>query len=167
MDAAAVKFREKGFSGIGVDAIASHADVTTGAIYSQFQSKDALFYEVTEEGLQRLAAGLERFKESKSEDWIAQFATYYLSKEHVEAVGTGCGLPTLSIDVGRADKSAQQAFNEGLHQAASVISTDSEEQKKAMLVLATLLGAVVLARATGNDQLRRDLLEAFLHSLDT
>ncbi|NJO32900.1 MAG: helix-turn-helix transcriptional regulator [Rhodospirillales bacterium] len=60
LTAAAVKFREDGFSGVGVNAIAASAQVTSGAIYSHFGSKDALFSEVVEGGRRRqgLAARL-------------------------------------------------------------------------------------------------------------
>lgn len=166
IDAAAIKFRENGFSGVGVDAIASQAQVTTGAIYNQFQSKDRLFAEVVEEGLQRLVAGLEHIKEEGSEDWVAQFASYYLSKNHVASVGIGCCLPTLSFDVARADEQSKLVFTEGLEKVVGVISEEHGTPQKAMLIIASLLGSVVLARATGNGKLRDDLLQEILNSLD-
>jgi len=55
LDAATVLFAETGFSGTSVAAIAKHAGVTTGAIYSNFAGKDELFAAVVERHMQRQA----------------------------------------------------------------------------------------------------------------
>lgn len=46
LDAAYLQFRQKGFSRVNVDEIASSADVTKRTLYSHFSSKDALLEEV-------------------------------------------------------------------------------------------------------------------------
>jgi AcrR family transcriptional regulator len=46
LDAAAQVFARKGFSGASVEEIAEHAGYSTGALYSNFGSKDELFLEL-------------------------------------------------------------------------------------------------------------------------
>jgi TetR/AcrR family transcriptional repressor of nem operon len=158
--AAAVKFREDGLSGVGVNAIAASAQVTSGAIYSHFGSKGALFSEVAESGMRRLIAGLERFKAGGDTDWLLDFIRYYLSAEHVGNVGGGCGLPTLSADVTRIDQDTKAIYRAGLLKAAAVISDDTGKQASAVLLLSSLMGAVIISRATGDDELRQELQDA-------
>lgn len=160
LDAAAVKFREDGYAAVGVNAIAAAAKVTSGAIYSQFESKDALFGDVVEEGMQRLIAGLETFKAQGDDGWLQQFVDFYLGADHVRNAGTGCGLPALSVDVSRSDDEARAVYTEHLLKAARVVSADDRHRPQALLLLSALLGAVVVSRATGDDGLRRELLGA-------
>jgi TetR/AcrR family transcriptional regulator, transcriptional repressor for nem operon len=160
LGAAAVKFRENGFTGVGINAIAATAEVTSGAIYSQFASKDALFNEVVEAGMRRLIAGLERFKAEGGEDWVLTFIRYYLGAEHVGNVGGGCGLPTLSGDVTRSDQEAKAVYRARLLEAAAVIADKPDQKASAVLLLSSLLGAVILARASGDDDLRQGLSDA-------
>ena len=157
---AAIKFREAGFSGVGVNAIAASAQVTSGAIYSHFGSKDALFSEVVKGGMRRLIAGLERFKAGGDKDWPLDFICYYLGAEHVGNVGGGCGLPTLSADVTRIDQDTKALYRARLLEAAAVISDDKGKQAAALLLLSSLLGAVIVCRASGNDDLRQELQDA-------
>lgn len=157
---AAIKFREAGFSGVGVNAIAASAQVTSGAIYSHFGSKDALFSEVVKGGMRRLIAGLERFKAGGDKDWLLDFICYYLGAEHVGNVGGGCGLPTLSADVTRIDQDTKALYRARLLEAAAVISDDKGKQAAALLLLSSLLGAVIVCRASGNDDLRQELQDA-------
>lgn len=160
LDAAAIRFREEGFAGVGVNAIASAAEVTSGAIYSQFGSKGALFDEIVDEGMQRFISGLERFKERGDKDWLAQFIAYYLGTEHVGNVGGGCGLPTLSVDVARAGEGAQAVYMERILDAVNIVSDDDRDRRATLLLLASLLGGVILARATNDEHVREDLLAA-------
>ncbi len=162
LNAAAIKFREKGSSGVGVNAIASAADVTSGAIYSQFASKDALFGVVVGEAMERLVAGLERFKAEGSDDWLIALVEYYLSAEHVANVGGGCGFPSLSVDVGRSDDATRAEYADALQRAVAVVTRDQDKRSSALLVLSSLLGAVTLSRATGDDALRQAMLKEVL-----
>jgi AcrR family transcriptional regulator len=56
LDAAAALFRARGFHGTSIRDIAAAADMTPGAIYSHFVSKNALLLAVYEEGIERIAA---------------------------------------------------------------------------------------------------------------
>jgi TetR/AcrR family transcriptional repressor of nem operon len=161
LDSAAIKFRECGQEGAGVGDIASSADVTTGAIYKQFESKDALFTTVVEEAMQRLVAGLQQSKDGGNDEWLAEFVSHYLSSERVELVGLGCGLPVLTPDISRASEDVKAVFNDGLNDTVCVMMENVGERSisegDALLILASILGSVILARASGKDDIREKL----------
>lgn len=64
LDAAARAFAQRGFHGASVEAIAAEAGLSTGAVYSNFKSKEDLFLTLYEERLatraQELRAAAER-----------------------------------------------------------------------------------------------------------
>ncbi|MGO5074770.1 TetR/AcrR family transcriptional regulator [Clostridium sporogenes] len=51
LEAAIMKFTEKGFEKTSLREIASAADLTTGAIYHHFKNKDELFYHAVKEAM--------------------------------------------------------------------------------------------------------------------
>lgn len=166
IDAAGRVFRENGEAGSGVDAVATAAGVTSGAVYRQFGSKDDLFETVVADGMDRLVDFLAASRNKGGDAWIRDVIDFYVGKKHVGDPGGGCLLPTLSLDVSREGAGSRDAYNEGLARALAVITGDRAAsdmtETRAAHLLASLLGAVILSRATGNDALRQDLQKALL-----
>jgi len=168
-------FRERGLDGIGVDAVAAAAGVTSGAIYRSFGSKEKLFEAVVEEGVERLLRGVSRLQQADPATWPAALADWYLGADHVGDPGGGCLLPTLSPDVSRGSEAARRIVEEGLRRVALQVAArpaggaataDGEgELPPAGLppdwaVLSLLVGAVLLSRAAGTGATGREILEA-------
>src|SRR5260370_2559878 len=63
--AASRLFRERGIEGTGVDSISAAADLTHGAMYSQFGSKEAIAVEALRSALAGSRRGLLRQLEKK------------------------------------------------------------------------------------------------------
>ncbi len=166
IDAAGRVFRENGEAGGGVDAVAAAAGVTSGAVYRQFGAKEALFETVIADGMDRLASFLAAARDKDGDAWIRDVIDYYVGPSHVGDAGGGCLLPTLSLDISRGDDGARDAYNDGLARAIAVLTDDRTgpgmAEPRAAHLLASLLGAVILARATGDDGLRDDLRKALL-----
>src|SRR5438046_6885247 len=108
--AAGILFRENGLAATGVDAIAGRVKQTSGAFYAHFASKAEVFSGAIAEGFVRLLAGIARTPRAGDVRWAARFAAGYLSRAHCDAVGTGCLLPTLTLDVARATKNERALF---------------------------------------------------------
>src|SRR5687767_15901928 len=53
LDAAARVFARRGFHGASVEAVSEEAGFSTGAVYSNFESKEELFLSLYEERIQR------------------------------------------------------------------------------------------------------------------
>ncbi len=74
MASACEEFLEKGFLGTSLNAIAARADLSKGAIYSYFKSKDDLFYNLVEKSIIYLKDYMDRkLSEENSLDWINNF----------------------------------------------------------------------------------------------
>src|SRR5690349_714182 len=95
---AARLFRERGLSGVGVDALTEAAGLTYGSLYSQFGSKERLAAEALAHALASSPA--HRVSESE-ESALARFVSRYLSARHRDAPGHGCALAALGGEVPR------------------------------------------------------------------
>ena len=149
---AARLFRLRGHAGTNIDDIMLAAGLTRGAFYAHFTSKDALFAEIVRMGhglLPKLRAG-------KS----AAVLDAYLDRESLGATAQGCALAALAGDVARAPLAARLAYANVLH---GVIAELARGRKRALDADATavailLVGAVILARASGDTRLSDWLL---------
>lgn len=167
LDAAGREFRARGFGGVGVDALAKAAGVTSGAFYSHFRSKAEAFRAVTVAGLERLRKGVAHFRGTYGENWLDAFVTYYLSPGHRQEVADSCALPSLSSGVGRADESTRAAYEAELLQVAAAVANGmagagegtAAQREAAWPVLAQLVGGVLLARAVQDEVLAREIAD--------
>jgi TetR/AcrR family transcriptional regulator, transcriptional repressor for nem operon len=153
--AAARTFRERGYAGVGVDELSKQAGVTSGSFYKHFGGKSDAFLEVVKAGIDRVAKRVRSVKSSSSKDpaggWVNDFATLHSSKEHLRSTGLGCNLPTLSVEVARADEDAKRAFEESINNAIAEMTSDEpfDDQggrERAIAVLSVLTGAMAIAR---------------------
>ncbi|HEX5258938.1 MAG TPA: TetR/AcrR family transcriptional regulator [Sphingomicrobium sp.] len=151
-------FREKGYAGVGVDELSQGAGVTSGSFYKHFGSKSDAFLEVVRAGVERVAKRVRSLKAGKSNprDWVNEFATIHSSKEHLRSVGLGCNLPTLSVEVARADGDAKKAFEQSISKAIGEMAggepfaEGADAEARAVAFLSVLTGAMVIARAVRN-----------------
>ncbi|MEI7711900.1 MAG: helix-turn-helix domain-containing protein [Rhodospirillales bacterium] len=158
LTAAARLFRERGLSGAGVDALASAAGLTHGSLYSQFGSKESLAAEAFGHAL---AMGAERMEEARTlEDYTAR----YLSGDHRERRGDGCALAALAGEMPRMSGSIRHRFTDAVRAIAQRIARmlpgRRASEDEALFVLATMLGALSLARAVDDPDLSDRILTA-------
>lgn len=153
VEAAGRGFRKGGFGGIGVDGLAKEAGVTSGAFYVHFGSKSAAFREAVADGMAGVKAGVIYFQTEHASRWWSEFVRFYLGTKRSCDLAESCTLQSLSPEVARSDDSARAAFEAGLLEVAQVVttgpvSTDAPtDMDSALAALATLVGAVTLARA--------------------
>src|SRR5690348_8595427 len=105
---AARLFRERGLSGVGVDALAGAAGLTHGSLYSQFGSKERLAAEALSHALAGNSAKVEAARS------LAGYVERYLSTEHRDGPGGGCALAALGGEVPRQGPAVRQSFTQGL-----------------------------------------------------
>ncbi|MEZ5658329.1 MAG: helix-turn-helix domain-containing protein [Burkholderiaceae bacterium] len=116
LSAAAKLFREKGFSGVGMDALADEAGLSHGSLYSQFGSKAGLAAEALEHALNTNAEHLSGMR--TFEDYVAR----YLCAEHRDRPGDGCALAALGGDVSREGPDVRRRFTSAVRQIAHRIA---------------------------------------------
>jgi TetR/AcrR family transcriptional regulator, transcriptional repressor for nem operon len=168
--AAARLFRERGIGATGVDSITEAADLTHGAVYSQFGSKEAITIESV-----RLA-----FKDSRR-TWLRTLTRRgrkkaltaiiesYLSDAHRDSPGTGCVIAALGGEISRQPRSVRDAFTEefklGLEFLRELAATGDNplNEGEALAAFASMVGALILARAvsdrTLSDQIMTDAIK--------
>lgn len=154
--AAARSFRAGGFGGIGVDGLSKEAGVTSGAFYKHFGSKSEAFRESVVQGVNDVIAGVQRMQAEHGKSWWSQFVHFYLHEKRKCSLTESCGLQSLSAEVARADDESRSAFTQELLLVARAMadgprgSGAPETIEEAYAALATLVGAVTLARAVND-----------------
>ena len=94
-------FRSRGFGGLGVDALAQDAGVTSGAFYAHFKSKTDAFREAVTTGLGELQTGIEQTRARLGHRWRASFIRFYLGNRRTCDLAESCALQSLSGEVAR------------------------------------------------------------------
>ena len=164
---AARLFRERGLSGVGVDALTEAAGLTHGSLYSQFGSKERLAAEALAHALASSPA--HRLSESEEADLgsdLDRFVSSYLSARHRDAPGHGCALAALGGEVPRQGLAVRQAFTQGLRAIVARLATvlparrHQAPEDEALAVAATLVGGLILARAVDDASLSDRILAA-------
>jgi TetR/AcrR family transcriptional repressor of nem operon len=159
LDEAARLFRERG-AGVGVDALTQAAGLTHGSLYSQFGSKDRLMAEAIQHGYDKNAARADGVK--RIEDAVAG----YLSPYHRENAGSGCFMAALGCDMPRQSANVRRTFTEivrrNIARLASLLRAGDERQREedTLARVATMVGAMVLARAVDDPELSDRILAA-------
>src|SRR3982751_864383 len=105
VEAAAQRFRERGFEGIGVADLMKAAGLTHGGFYGHFSSKDDLIAQAL---AHTFAAG-----SSGGED-LRAYVDAYLSRRHRDDAGGGCPTASLAAAARHQTPAARSAMAEGL-----------------------------------------------------
>jgi TetR/AcrR family transcriptional repressor of nem operon len=146
-------FRKRGYGGIGVDGLAKEAEVTSGALYGHFASKEAAFKEAVVAGIDELRQGVEAVRAEHGAKWIEVFVDFYLGHKRVCELGESCALQSLTPEVQRADSATRAAFEAEMLLVARAVAdglsgtSAARKMERAWALLAILSGGVTLARA--------------------
>jgi TetR/AcrR family transcriptional repressor of nem operon len=159
--AAAQLFRERGVNGISVADLMKSIGLTTGGFYKQFPSKEALIVEAAQAAFGDLDQLLAEFDAAHGDHDTARGALvdFYLSAEHRDQPGTGCPTAGFAGDVARESTAGEvrEKYAAGVEAFAAWLSTDTDD---GLPMVATLVGAILLARATAGTGLSEKILES-------
>jgi len=161
--AAARSFRKGGFGGIGVDGLSKEAGVTSGAFYVHFGSKAEALKESVVQGVNDVILGVRQMQTQHGKAWWSEFVKFYLHEKRKCALTESCGLQSLSAEVARADEASRSAFTQELLLVARAIvdgpkgSDAPDTIEDAYAALATLVGAVTLARAVNDPAIAKKI----------
>ena len=157
LEAAGRGFRKGGFGGIGVDGLAKEAGLTSGAFYVHFDSKAHAFRESVAQGMAELKGGVQYFQEQHGRNWWPEFVRFYLSAKRTCDLSQSCTLQTMPPEVARADEASRATFEAALREVAQALLEGPVSPgaprtlEAACAALASLVGAVTLARAVGSE----------------
>jgi len=166
LDAAATLFRETGFDGIGLSDIMKAAGLTHGGFYGHFGSKEDLEAQALSLALARSVTDWSQLVDSAAARPLAALAGQYLSPDHRENVGEGCPFAALGSDTARRGERVRSAFTAGLEPFLALLSnviprrSKAQRRRKAIAILAEMVGAMILARAVNDPALSDEILAA-------
>jgi TetR/AcrR family transcriptional regulator, transcriptional repressor for nem operon len=152
-------FREQG-THVSVADLMKASGLTHGGFYKQFASKEALIDEATAHAFDELTRlrndGLEQHAGQRDAAQRALIDTY-LSVEHRDSAADGCPAAALAGDMARepGDREARRVYTEGVRDFAQWLATEDQD---GITRLCTMLGALVLARATKDSPLSEEIL---------
>ncbi|WP_329455194.1 TetR/AcrR family transcriptional regulator [Streptomyces sp. NBC_01497] len=161
--------KENGFHGVGVDALASAAKVTSGALYSNFANKEALFEEVVSTQLGLEFAGLADTEPTERRRLLGEILRLYLSDLHRKDPANGCVMPSLSSDVARSGDSVRDAYRRQVSDLVAVLApalpgAPHEQEAAAWSLVASIVGAITVARALPAGAPAQAVLDATLET---
>jgi TetR/AcrR family transcriptional regulator, transcriptional repressor for nem operon len=159
--------KESGFHAVGVDALAASAQVTSGALYSNFANKESVLEEVVAAQLGIEFADLADLEPAERRRALGEVLHLYLSNQHRDDPGHGCVMPALSTDVARASDPVREAYQHRITDVVAAFTpamhgTDGERRQQAWTLLASIVGAITIARALPSGDQAQAILDAVL-----
>jgi len=165
-------FREKGLDGIGVDALMKGAGLTHGGFYANFESKEDLMAQACEHALAELVTRWGKVVGGANGDPLATVVTGYLSARHRDDPRNGCVLAALGADLARKSPAVRHGVTEGMRRFIELLTrivpgrSRAARRKRALALYASLVGAMVLARAVDDPALSTEILQALAASAE-
>ena len=171
VEIAAQKFRELGFDGIGVADLMKSAGMTHGGFYGHFASKEDLMAQACSRAIDGSLAALNELSEHGGDNALSIIASTYLSPQHRDRPGDGCVLAALGAEAARHGSPIRGAFTRGVRSTidllARLVQGKSKRAKRdrALAIYASMIGALVLARAVDDPELSEEVLQSVLASI--
>jgi len=143
------------------------AGLTHGGFYGHFGSKEDLEAQALSLALARSVTDWSQLVVDRTAARpLAALAGQYLSPDHRENVGEGCPLAALGADTARSGERVRSAFTAGLEPFLELLSnvipgrSKAQRRRKAIAILAEMVGAIILARAVNDPALSDEILAA-------
>jgi TetR/AcrR family transcriptional repressor of nem operon len=160
VDAAAKAIRGHGIGGVSIPKLMKRVGLTHGGFYVHFKDKDELVAAAVLEAAER--TGQRVFRDQPS---LEASLRLYLSEQHLEEPTTGCVVAALGTDAPRQAAPVRRAFAEAarglLFLLEKKLHPDSRKghlSDDTLLRGASMIGALVLGRAVGDESLARRIL---------
>jgi len=172
--AAARAIRRSGYDGTGVADIMKEVGLTHGGFYAHFASREAMLAEAADRaGAESVSNLLRVAATAPKREALRSMVRAYLSKEHVDGAETGCPVAALGSDTPRQAPKVRRAATRRIKEMIDVVSQHWPNQKDpnvsehALLTVATMVGALILARAVDDPKLSKAFREASLKHFDS
>lgn len=172
VEAASRAIRRSGYDGTGVADIMKEAGLTHGAFYAHFESREAMLAEAADRAGAGVNAAASRLLATvPSEDALRTLIEAYLSKAHIEGIETGCPVSALGSEMPRQSPEVRRAATLRIKEMIDLVARQMPDwgqpaaHERALVTAATMVGALVLARAVDEPHLSEQLRRATLQKL--
>ena len=171
VEVAARALRRNGYSGIGVADVMQQAGLTHGGFYAHFASRDALLAEAIERAGRDSAAEMDRriqASQARGHSALRALVNAYLSEAHLQGVEGGCVVAALSSEMPRQSPTLLAPSTDrvrGLVEMVQRALPEGGTPEQAMVIAATLVGTMQLARTLGSPTQGKAMLVAARNAL--
>ena len=169
---AARVIRRSGYSGAGVADIMKEAGLTHGGFYAHFDSREGMLAEAADRaGADGMAVMARMAAAAPPRKALEAMLRAYLSKEHVEGVETGCAVAALGSELPRQSPRVRRAATRRIKEMIDLVGRQSPDwgqpgaHERALVTVATALGALVMARAVDDPKFASAVRDAALKHL--
>ncbi|WP_395678046.1 TetR/AcrR family transcriptional regulator [Inquilinus sp.] len=167
---AAKRFREDGVEATGVATLMADAGLTHGGFYAHFPSKEALVAAACAEGFGESQRRLRKtVEQSPAGERLAAMAESYLSPSHRDHPGQGCIAAAIGPEIARHPAETRAEFTRGLqdlvNMAETALAADGGDPAAAAQAVATMVGALILARGASDEALSDRFLESGMQAI--
>ena len=171
IEAAAERFRARGFDGVAIAEIMEAAGLTHGGFYGHFESKDDLLAQACTNAFGEKTTMWRRMFQRSAGERLSVVAKRYLNATHQRDPAHGCPLPALAAETARQPGPVRRAFTTGFLAMVDVLTTAAGrsapiDRERAIVAWSTLTGAMLLARAVDDEKLAKEVLAAAARSLE-
>jgi AcrR family transcriptional regulator len=174
--AAARAIRRSGYDGTGVADIMKKVGLTHGGFYAHFASREAMLAEAVDRaGAESVATLTGVAAAAPPQEALRSMIRAYLSKQHVENAETGCPVAALGSETPRQASRVRRAATRRIKEMIDVVARHSPDPgvgepgayQHALVTVATMIGALVLARAVDDPKLSEALRAASVKHFDS
>jgi TetR/AcrR family transcriptional regulator, transcriptional repressor for nem operon len=172
VETAARAIRRSGYDGTSVADIMKEAGLTHGGFYAHFSSREAMLAEAADRaGAEAVATSARVAANAPSEQALHWLLSAYLSEEHVKNTEIGCPVAALGSEMPRQAPEVRRAATRRIKEMIDVIARQSPNwgqpgaHEQSLVTAATMVGALVMARAVDDSKLSDALLKASLKHL--
>jgi TetR/AcrR family transcriptional regulator, transcriptional repressor for nem operon len=171
LDVATRLFRERGIDGIGVADLMKSAGLTHGGFYGHFDSKEDLVAQACGRAVQKMRDNWIKVLDQTSGDPIHALANIYLAAKHRDNAGRGCTVAALGSEIARQSTAVRHIVTEELKPFIDYLSaivpgrSTSLRRQRAIALYASLVGAIVIARAVDDTAFSNETLHAVANGI--
>lgn len=164
--AASRRFRDRGSEGVPIAELMRDLGLTHGGFYRHFRGKEQLFDEALAESFAQARAKLKAAADqAPAGHKLEAIINTYLTAGHCANPADGCPIAALATEIARRRKSARSTLDRAVRDYAAAFArfmpgeTSAGRERTALVLFASMAGALTLARATSDETLRRTILE--------
>ncbi len=169
LETAARAIRRSGYSGTGVADIMKEAGLTHGGFYAHFASRDEMLAEAASlAGAETIAIVEQVFAKAPKEQRLWALMNAYLSSEHTANIEMGCALAALGSEMHRQAPEVRAASTRRIKEMIRLVQDQLPDQSQstahdaALLMISTMVGTLMLARAVDDPELSDAFRQAAL-----
>lgn len=167
--AAGRRLKQDGIDGSGIATVMSDANLTNGAFYAHFGSKNDLVANVITDQLEQQRAAVSALPADR--DSLECCIRSYLSTEHRDNQAEGCPTAALLSEIGRCDGVVRDAYSAGAQSIVKEIAlhlpavrSEVNRMQTAWGLFGILVTSLQLARAISDPEVSAQVLDAGINN---